>query len=145
MNGFRCSGPSHEYCHQGDGPHCNYYCLLGTPVVGPPDSFPVGQYGSSLPFGLRSAPKIFTAVADGLAWALACEGIENSLHYLDDFYFCGPASSLICVRALESAIPLCGRLGLPVAPNKVEDSSTSLTFLGILIDSESHGVSHQTS
>ena len=43
----------------------------------------------ALPFGLRSAPKIFPAVADGLAWALACEGVQDSLHYLDDFFFCG--------------------------------------------------------
>ena len=37
----------------------------------------------ALPFGLRSAPKVFTAVADGLAWAMACRGIRDFLHYLD--------------------------------------------------------------
>ena len=30
---------------------------------------------SALPFGLRSAPKIFTAVADGIAWCMSCSGI----------------------------------------------------------------------
>ena len=30
-----------------------------------------------LPFGLRSAPKIFTAVVDALAWALFCRGITH--------------------------------------------------------------------
>ena len=30
----------------------------------------------SLPFGLRSAPKIFNAVADFLAWILFCNGIQ---------------------------------------------------------------------
>ncbi len=44
----------------------------------------------ALPFGLRSAPKIFNAVADGLAWAMLCEGISQPIHYLDDFFFCGP-------------------------------------------------------
>ena len=29
-----------------------------------------------LPFGLRSAPKNFSAVADGLTWAMHCKGIE---------------------------------------------------------------------
>ena len=41
----------------------------------------------ALPFGLRSAPKLFSAVADGVAWTLQCEGIVNCLHYLDDFLF----------------------------------------------------------
>ena len=38
-----------------------------------------------LPFGLRSAPKIFSAVADALQWMLFQRGISNLLHYLDDF------------------------------------------------------------
>ena len=43
----------------------------------------------ALPFGLRSAPKVFTAVADMIAWALHCTGIQNHIHYLDDFPFDG--------------------------------------------------------
>ena len=35
-----------------------------------------------LPFGLRSAPKIFSAVADALQWILAVKEITHSLHYL---------------------------------------------------------------
>ena len=89
----------------------------------------------ALPFGLRSAPIIFTAVADGLAWALSCRGIGNFLHYLDDFLFCGPPATQVCAKALEVAVPVCQELGLPVAPHKVEGPATSLTFLGIEIDS----------
>ena len=37
-----------------------------------------------LPFGLRSAPKIFNAVADGLEWYLRGRGIRHVAHYLDD-------------------------------------------------------------
>jgi hypothetical protein len=90
----------------------------------------------ALPFGLRSAPIIFSAVADGLAWALFQNGVHYSLHYLDDFFFCEPASSpLACSEALSRAIPVCERLGLPVAPEKVEGPTTSIRFLGINIDS----------
>ena len=89
----------------------------------------------ALPFGLRSAPKLFTAVADGLSWALQCEGIENIMHYLDDFFFWSEEGSSDCARALATAVPLCHRLGLPVAPQKVVGPSTSIVFLGILIDS----------
>ena len=40
-----------------------------------------------LPFGLRSAPKVFNAVADALEWIMRKQGIAHSLHYLDDFLF----------------------------------------------------------
>ena len=40
-----------------------------------------------LPFGLHSASKIFSAVADGLQWILTQYGITHLLHYLDDFIF----------------------------------------------------------
>ena len=89
----------------------------------------------ALPFGLRSAPKLFTAVADGLSWALQCEGVTNLLHYLDDFLFWSEANSPDCARALSTAVPLCHKLGLPVASQKVVGPTSSIVFLGILIDS----------
>ena len=39
-----------------------------------------------LPFGLRSAPNIFSAVADALEWILTQQGVSHSIHYLDDFF-----------------------------------------------------------
>ena len=46
--------------------------------------------GTTLPFGLHSAPTIFMAVADSLAWAIRCNWVMYFIHYLDDFlYFCG--------------------------------------------------------
>lgn len=49
--------------------------------------------GQCLPFGLCSAPKIFTAFADVLAWVLHSKGVPYLLHYLDDFLlFDSPAS-----------------------------------------------------
>ena len=41
----------------------------------------------ALPFGLRSAPKIFSAVADALQWIVVKKGVRNLLYYLDDFIF----------------------------------------------------------
>ena len=87
----------------------------------------------ALPFGLRSTPKLFTAVADGLSWALECKGVANLIHYLDDFFFWSEEGSPDCAPALSMAVPLCHRLGLPVAPQKVAGPSTSIVFLGILI------------
>ena len=41
----------------------------------------------ALPFGLRSTPKILSAVADMMVWVLYNAGIEHLIHYLDDFLF----------------------------------------------------------
>ena len=87
----------------------------------------------ALPFGLRSAPIIFTAVADGLAWAFQQEGIINVIHYLDDFLLWARAGEDLSTP-LQLAIALCDQLGLPTAPEKVEGPSSVLTFLGIVID-----------
>ena len=89
----------------------------------------------ALPFGLRSAPKIFTAVADGLSWAMICLGLGDFLHYLDDFFFCGSYSASECAGVLREAVSVCERLGFPIAPSKIEGPATSITFLGIEIDS----------
>lgn len=91
---------------------------------------------TALPFGLRSAPLLFTAVADGITWAMACSGIEYVIHYLDDFLFCAPPSAPAhqCKSQLQSAIQLCERLGFPVAMHKVEGPSPVLTFLGLELD-----------
>ena len=88
-----------------------------------------------LPFGLRSAPKIFSAVADGIAWAMYCQNIGDFLHYLDDFLFMGPPASEICGSHIKKAITICENLGFPVAPEKVDGPTTSITFLGIEVDS----------
>ena len=88
---------------------------------------------TALPFGLRSAPKIFSAVADALQWILANEGVE-SLHYLDDFIIFGPPDSPQCRRALEKAMELCEILGVPIAVHKTEGPATVIVFLGIEID-----------
>ena len=88
----------------------------------------------SLPFGLRSAPKLFSAVADLIAWALACQGVTHQLHYLDDFLFLAAPHTQQGDQMLQLALQTLSRLGVPVAVNKTEGPCTSLTFLGICID-----------
>ena len=50
----------------------------------------LGDVDRALPFGLRSALKIFTAVADMIAWVLHRAGIQDQSHYLNDFLFSPP-------------------------------------------------------
>lgn len=89
---------------------------------------------AALPFGLRSAPKIFNGVADAVEWTARNMGINNVRHYLDDFIVWGPEASPECSLALQLLTDLCSYLGVPLAPEKVEGPTSCITFLGIEID-----------
>ena len=90
---------------------------------------------TALPFGLRSAPKIFTAIADAAQWIIQQEGVNFIIHYLDDFLVIGAPESNECAMALATVLRVFERLGLPAAPNKLEGPWTRLTFLGFELDS----------
>lgn len=88
----------------------------------------------TLPFGLRSAPKIFSAVADMITWALHCAGVQYQLHYLDDFLFMAAPDMQEGQQLLDQASRTLQHL---VAFHKTEGPATVVTFLGILIDTQS--------
>ena len=79
-----------------------------------------------LPFGLRSAPKTFTAVADALQFMLQKKGVAHVLHYLDDF--------CCSVGHIQIALEWCSKLGVPIAEQKTEGPAKVITFLGIKVD-----------
>ena len=87
-----------------------------------------------LPFGLRSAPKIFTALADALEWCIAKAGVEVVYHYLDDFAVLGLPDSEQCAQNLHILQSVCKDLGVPLAPEKQAGPSSTIEFLGITID-----------
>ena len=72
----------------------------------------------ALLFELRSAPKLFTAVADALLWVMGAHGLETGMHYLDDFLLLGPQGSEKCGRSLHLCLDVCCLLGVSVAPQK---------------------------
>ena len=87
-----------------------------------------------LPSGLRSAPKIFSAVADALEWCITQKGVDYIFHYLDDFFSHGPTRIKHLSRKLRNigkAMLLSRR---PISPQKREGPSPVLIFLGIIID-----------
>ena len=91
---------------------------------------------AALPFGLRSAPKIFNAVADTVEWILKQEGVACVFHYLDDFLLVGSPSSNQCEEHLKILLMTFERLNIPVAMEKLEGPTTVLTFLGIEMDTQ---------
>ena len=88
----------------------------------------------SLPFGLRSAPIIFTAVADGLQWIIEQRGASHIAHYLDDFITVGAPNTDQCYVNQQIIFETCRELGIPLAPHKTVGPTTCLIFLGIEID-----------
>lgn len=87
-----------------------------------------------LPFGLRSAPKIFNSLADALQWIAQSRGISYLQHFLDDFITAGKQQSDECECNLLRLIDTCDHLGFPIASDKREGPTTCLIFLGIDMD-----------
>ena len=92
-----------------------------------------------LPFGLRSAPKIFNATADALEWIITHQGgsrIKFVIHYLDDFLFGGSPGTDSCAEALGSALRICKDLGFPIMSEKVVGATEKIDFLGFVLDTK---------
>ena len=89
-----------------------------------------------LPFGLRSAPFIFSSVADMVECILIrWHHVAGLLHYLDDFITTGSPNSTLCASNLQTALSVCQKLVLPLHPGKCVGPSTWLVILGIELDS----------
>ena len=84
-----------------------------------------------LPFGLRSAPIIFTAVADTLEWVVRRQGVPHIFHYVEDYILVGKPNAPNCSSYLSTLLQTCTSLGVPIAPEKCEGPATTLTVLGI--------------
>ena len=90
---------------------------------------------SSLPFGLRSALKIFTAIADAIEWIVCkkgeiCSPLPRRLHN-------GRHTPQGDKRMhnLQALLQVCSELGVPIAVEKTEGPTTCIVLLGIEIDS----------
>ena len=90
---------------------------------------------TTLPFGLRSAPKIFSAIADAVEWIVKQAGVRFVIHYLDDFLLIGTPDTDECEKGMRTLLGVFHRLGLPVAEGKLEGPDVRLTFLGFEVDS----------
>ena len=93
-------------------------------------------FDTRLPFGLRLAPKIFTAIADALQWVFLKQGVTWVAHYLDDYITVGPPHSEVCQENLGVMLSTCRRLGVPGAPEKCVGPSTVMVFLGFELDTD---------
>ena len=65
---------------------------------------------------------------------MATNYAADLIHYLDDFLLAGPPGQPTCSESTETMLRVCERLGIPVALDKLEGPATTITFLGITID-----------
>nr|XP_055074593.1 uncharacterized protein LOC129454107 [Misgurnus anguillicaudatus] len=87
-----------------------------------------------LTFGCRSSPHIFNCLSEALCWILlnVCN-LPFVLHLLDDFLLIDFPSSRRSV--LDILKHLFCELGIPLSNEKTMGPSTSIEFLGIILDS----------
>ena len=94
------------------------------------------QIDKVLPFGLRSALKIFSAVADAVQWILGNNGIRKGLHYLDDIILAAKSLNL-AERQKDTLLSVFRKLNIPMEESKLEGPSPCLSPLGIEVDTAS--------
>ena len=70
-------------------------------------------------------------------WLVSQDQDSNNLdHYLDDFFFVGRPHTNECADLMASFSKVCNSLSVPIADEKTEGSTTSMEYLGLLIDTE---------
>ena len=89
----------------------------------------------ALPFGLRSAPLIFTAVADALQWIMEQVGATWVRHYVDDYITIGAPGTQECTGNISAMLAACAEANMPIEPEKNEGPATTISFLGLELDS----------
>ena len=99
--------------------------------------FWLGYYfvDTRLPFGLRSSPAIFNRFADAICWIIQhIYNIINLIHYSDDFFLVSPPFKKTALHEITTVKSAFQYLGVPLAEDKLEGPTTSITYLGIQIE-----------
>jgi len=66
------------------------------------------------------------------------------IHCLDDYLTMGPPLSQVCQHNVDTFTSLCKDLGVPLATEKLNGPTTSLYFLGIIVDTSRMEISLST-
>ena len=88
-----------------------------------------------LPMGCSISCSLWGKFATFLHWAVVeRSGIKSIDHYLDDFLFAGPEGAQDCEILMQEFAKMCKEFGVPIAEEKTCGPTTSLKFLGLIID-----------
>ncbi|KAK6170386.1 hypothetical protein SNE40_018795 [Patella caerulea] len=87
-----------------------------------------------LPMGCSISCSLFEKFSTFLHWVVEFKsGLDCLEHYLDDFIFIGGNIST-CQKLISCFVDLCEEIGVPIAHEKTVGPVTTLTFLGLEID-----------
>lgn len=93
-----------------------------------------------LPFGLSTAPALFSWLTAEVNALLRINGVSASLVYIDDFIVYAD-SQTACADALALLKDICRRLNIKLDPDKTEGPTQRITILGYTIDTTAMMVS----
>ncbi|VDI43964.1 Hypothetical predicted protein [Mytilus galloprovincialis] len=104
-------------------------------ILGPFSKKPISTLRIS-PIGLVQKPDKW--LASHISFVLSkwsqSPGLDTLDHYLDDFIFAGHESNNNCELLMDTFMKVCKDLCVPLADNKTVGPTTTLTFLGLEID-----------
>jgi len=90
---------------------------------------------TTLPFGHRKSPAIFTRYGKALQCVAGKFGASRMFNYMDDFATAEKPGTGQCGANLKALRAACDLVGFEVQERKVEGPTTCLTVLGIEVDS----------
>ena len=116
------------------GVRTHQFCWLVLKACSPFD----GEYyyflDKCIPFGSSISCSHFQRVSDGIAHVVKFRNNGKvPINYLDDFFFVSLLKAM-CDWQIRNFLNICEEIGFPVSMEKTFWSTTSLTFLGLLID-----------
>ena len=93
-----------------------------------------------LPFGSSISCAIFQAFSDAIAFLVTHRINKPVVNYLDDYFFAA-LRKMICDWQVNQFLDICKRINFPVSLEKTFWGTTILTFLGLLLNTETQTVS----
>ena len=93
-------------------------------------------YDKTLPQGLSHSCFLFEIFSTSLHWIDENKlGIPGCAHILDDFLFVGPPDYISCLADFNKFLDMAKVLGVPIKIEKTVLPCTTITFVGIEVDS----------
>ena len=86
-----------------------------------------------LPFGASISCTLFQEFSDAVAFLFRQRTGEETVNYLDDYYFVAMMKNL-CDRQIEEFLQICHLINFPVALDKTVWGTWQIVFLGFLIN-----------
>ena len=91
-------------------------------------------YDRAMHMGCASSCRTFDIFSTALQWVAQTQfNIVHLIHILDDFLMAAVSYDQCCIH-LRNFLSLCEYIGVPIASEKTVDPHTTLTFVGIELD-----------